>query len=544
MARLFISYSRTDEAFARRLAESFSALGVDVWIDVEDIPAGMKWSSAIQQGLNKAELMLVILSPTSMASTNVEDEWQYFLDKKKPVIPVRWLPADVHFQLNRLQYIDFYQQPYDIAFARLLAELGRKGFDFTPSQPLEQPVEQITPPREVVPAPPDRDDYFNIPVPKPAARSAPGAPMPQSAARSASRGVWIGGAIASLLIVVFVAALLMSNGDNAANSDAQTQVALQSTDVTGGEDAQEATRSALATQKAAEVATQAALSTAQSAAATPTATDTAAPTVTHTPTPLPVLGYDSANPVTRNADWRVVSQVINGYEMVLVPAGRFTMGASRAELDYAARLCPLDAKNCNTLLSDENYQRAVTFDAPFWIDRYEVAASSSDKPATPTVQEAEASCRARGGRLPTEAEWEYAARGPDGLYYPWGNTFDGTRTNYCDSSCEYNWKDTAFNDGYAKVAPVTAFPNGESWVGARNMAGNVWEYTATLYQAAPANDDDDDDDDDNGNFSAPHTLKGGGWTWLGMETRASTRDDPIQPQTEYYGFRCMMPYVP
>jgi hypothetical protein len=49
MARIFISYSRVDEAFARQLAKTLSEYGADVWIDVEDIPAGMKWSSAIQQ---------------------------------------------------------------------------------------------------------------------------------------------------------------------------------------------------------------------------------------------------------------------------------------------------------------------------------------------------------------------------------------------------------------------------------------------------------------------------------------------------------------
>ncbi len=528
MARLFISYSRTDEAFARRLAESFSALGVDVWIDVEDIPAGMKWSSAIQQGLNQAELMLVIISPASMASTNVEDEWQYFLDKKKPVIPVRWLPADVHFQLNRLQYIDFYQQPYDVAFARLLAELKRKGFDLSPSPPPEQPAG--LPLQEVVP-PPARDEYFNVPVPKFAMPSAHDAPMSQSAARVGSRRVWIGVAMASLLVVALVAALLLNNSDSQPTG-VNPNNALPLTYNAAGDDS--LTRSALVTPKAAETVTQAAQYTATAKAASPTAT--------HTATPQPDLGYSGASPVTRNADWRVVSQVINGYEMVLVPAGSFTMGANREELDYAARLCTLDANTCNALLSDENYQRVVTFDTPFWIDRYEVAASGSDKPATPTVQEAEAMCRARGGRLPTETEWEYAARGPDGLYFPWGNTFDGTRANYCDANCAFNWKDTAFDDGYAQVAPVTAFPNGESWVGARNMAGNVWEYTATVYQTPPS--EEDDDDDNSGDFSAPHTLKGGGWTWLSMETRASTRDNPVQPQADYYGFRCVMPYVP
>src|SRR5262245_58227367 len=56
MARIFISYSRKDEAFSRRLAASLSQLGADVWIDVEDIPSGMKWSRAIQEGLDVSDV--------------------------------------------------------------------------------------------------------------------------------------------------------------------------------------------------------------------------------------------------------------------------------------------------------------------------------------------------------------------------------------------------------------------------------------------------------------------------------------------------------
>lgn len=134
MAKIFISYSRQDAPFARRLASALSDAGADVWIDVEDIPAGMKWSTAIQEGLYQCEAMLVIISPYSMKSTNVEDEWQFYLDKRKVVIPVRLHPAEVHFQLNRIQYVDFHEQPFDEAFDHLLAELGRKNV-FFPAQP-------------------------------------------------------------------------------------------------------------------------------------------------------------------------------------------------------------------------------------------------------------------------------------------------------------------------------------------------------------------------------------------------------------------------
>ena len=108
MPDVFISYSRKDEKFARRLATSLSRLSFDVWIDVEDIPAGMKWSTAIQQGLKTSEVMIVIISPDSMASNNAEDEWQYFLDQGRPVIPVFWRPTEIHFQLHRIQYILYF----------------------------------------------------------------------------------------------------------------------------------------------------------------------------------------------------------------------------------------------------------------------------------------------------------------------------------------------------------------------------------------------------------------------------------------------------
>lgn len=154
MSRIFISYSRSDVEFARRLAHSLSEMGAQIWIDVNDIPAGMKWSSAIQQGLNVCQVMLVIISPDSMASTNVEDEWQYYMDEGKPVIPLLYRPAEKHFQIRRLQHVDFHTLSYDAAFERLVRELAAKGVPFqsiTPQQPPSAPtplrvVTQILPP--------------------------------------------------------------------------------------------------------------------------------------------------------------------------------------------------------------------------------------------------------------------------------------------------------------------------------------------------------------------------------------------------------------
>jgi hypothetical protein len=127
MNRIFISYSRQDREFARRLAKSLEELGADVWIDYEDISAGQKWSSAIQEGLDSSHGLLVLISPDAMSSSNVEDEWQYFIDSGRPVIPILYKPAKIHFQLHRLQYVDFSAQRFGDAFAKLLDELTLKG---------------------------------------------------------------------------------------------------------------------------------------------------------------------------------------------------------------------------------------------------------------------------------------------------------------------------------------------------------------------------------------------------------------------------------
>jgi len=124
MTNVFVSYSRLDGDFAYRLAKSLSDAGHEVWLDTVSIPPGVKWHTAIQNGLKVCEALVLIVSPNSVQSQNVEDEWRYFRNAGKTILPVQLKPAEVHFQLIDIQYVDFFQQDYDRALGKLLAALA------------------------------------------------------------------------------------------------------------------------------------------------------------------------------------------------------------------------------------------------------------------------------------------------------------------------------------------------------------------------------------------------------------------------------------
>jgi hypothetical protein len=135
VSKIFISYARKDESFVRNLADNLASMSIDSWVDVNDIPAGEKWSSAIQQALNVCTVTIVVISPHSMDSENVEDEWHFFQDKKKPIIPILIEKTNnIHYQLSRKQHIDFIQQSFEVAFTKLLDELKRHGISLQHSQ--------------------------------------------------------------------------------------------------------------------------------------------------------------------------------------------------------------------------------------------------------------------------------------------------------------------------------------------------------------------------------------------------------------------------
>ncbi len=131
--QVFISYARQNEAFVRKLASGLNHHKINAWVDIHEIEAGKSWARQIGKALDSCELMLLILSETSMNSVNVEDEWNYYLDKSKPIIPVLYERCDVPYRLHKLHYIDFTSETFENGLSQLVANLHQYMNDMRPT---------------------------------------------------------------------------------------------------------------------------------------------------------------------------------------------------------------------------------------------------------------------------------------------------------------------------------------------------------------------------------------------------------------------------
>jgi formylglycine-generating enzyme required for sulfatase activity len=208
-----------------------------------------------------------------------------------------------------------------------------------------------------------------------------------------------------------------------------------------------------------------------------------------------------------------------------VPAGEFTYqyGRERIETPYFIDIYPVTNSQFEKFVKAGGYQNQAcwTEEGWKWLQENRVSEpkfwsdSKWNQPEHPVVGvsffEAEAYASWAGKRLPTEKEWERAARGTDGRQYPWGDTFDQERCNTSES-------------GIGGTTRVTRYPNGVSPIGCYDMAGNIWEWTSDWHDQS----------------KSAKVLRGGSWFNLRDLARCAYRNR-LHPDYRFVnvGFRCV-----
>jgi len=238
--------------------------------------------------------------------------------------------------------------------------------------------------------------------------------------------------------------------------------------------------------------------------------------------------------------------------MVKVPAGKALLGCNDAidkeceedekpgavvensafeidatEVTVAQYRACVEAKGCSAQGLDMPYSGTVDEPDLVWTCNW----GQKDRDRHPINcidwQAANDYCKWAKKRLPTAKEWERAARGTDGRIYPWGNDAvkPSPQANLADKTLldrkPVGWGLAEYDDGFVSTAPVGSFPAGDSPVGAKDMAGNVWEFVT--------------DGDEN-----RHEMRGGSWSYYPIALRVSDKAyAPHGRRNGDTGFRCV-----
>jgi formylglycine-generating enzyme required for sulfatase activity len=533
MTDVFISYSRKDSDFVRRLTNALSRSGRDVWVDWQDIPRGVNWLNEIFTGIEHADTFLIIVSRYSLTSEICNDEIHYAREKNKRIFPL--IREEIKDEVFNEVVGSWYGKPWEQEARENWTEISHVNWVFfNDDNRFDPEFDALAATLEIDQAHVHRHTRYlvralewerggrkpslllisdEITVAEIWLKDAEGkVPLPtrlhheyiqesrhvederQRQAEAQERRVrQFRRATAALAVMVALAAvsvfaaIIQSGQVRAERQLFGIQVGRVVTLAAGG---------------------------------VVVSLDDIAPT--------PEAFMATASAIAELVVWKPVIQEFGDAEMVQVPPGCFWMGS--------------------ILSVYEQPTREICFSEPLWIDKFEVTnaqfrhITGQSPPSRQTGEdhpvdsitwfEARDFCELRGTRLPTEAEWEYTARGPNSLVYPWGNEFVSDNVVYYDNS-----PDTS--------ADVGSRPGGASWVGAYDMAGNVMEWVSTIYDNEkvenefpyPYNPKDGRENPDRADVS--RVLRGGsfGVTYLGL--RAALRNWG-NPHFEDYdvGFRC------
>lgn len=474
MSHIFVSYSHKDTDYSHKLADYLREQGFEVWIDVR-LDYGSTWPQEIQKQLDTCSVFIVVMTPRSYDSEWVQNELNRAKRLGKPIFPVLLEGDGPWLSVEATQFLDVRGGIFpDERFCSTLERIIPRTKDGVSVQPVIQP----SPATQTVAA--TQESKSNLPL-------------------FAGIGV---------LAVIVIGAVLFA-GNRSSSSAPITPSALPDTPV-------------------------------------PTEIVTVEPTmeiVSPTDTSVPPSETPTSLPPTPTSIPAEITDAM-GVEMVLVPAGEFTMGSD--------------------LLSNESPVHTVYLDT-FYIDKFEVTNAQYQKCVAdgsclapkengsqnhtsyygssqfadyPVIwvnwNMAKAYCEWRENdiRLPTETEWEKAARGTDARTYPWGDGFDCGYGNFLGCTGD--------------VVSIGSYKSGKSVYGAYDMAGNVWEWVSDWYDerfyASAGAGKDNPQGPAGGNL---HVLRGGSFLSGEANIRASYR---FYGGTSYtasgVGFRCAMTVSP
>ena len=414
MSHIFVSYSHKDTGYAHALADNLQSMGFNVWIDGR-LDYGSQWPHEIQAQLDSCDAFIVIMTPRAFASEWVQSELQRAKRKLKPIFPMLLEGDEPWLSVESTQF-------YDVRGEKL------------PDAKFYSAIRRV-----VSVSQNDTTLHYVKGKVKPAPSS--GSVKPK---------------ISTEIIIALIGAVV-------------TIVTACAT-IIGGPLIQKWLSSSSIPD----------------------------PVVTVTATSESLLPFDPSVGVPS-----VIPDSTN-VPMVLIPEGQFTMGS---DADDALAECQKYSSDCDrSYYEDEEPPHTVSLSA-FYIDKYEVTNAlyadcvnaGACRPPTETSSDTRPSyygnsefdnfpviyvdwnmaktyCEWRGARLPTEAEWEKAARGTNGRTYPWGEELDKIYANY--------------NIDIGDTTAVGSYEIGKSPYGVYDMAGNVWEWVAdrysdTYYQDSP-----------------------------------------------------------
>ena len=494
--QVFIGHAHEDAAFAQRLADDLRSHGWRIWITPDSILPGEKWAAAINRALEESGIFVLVLTPAALRSEWVTTETSSAIElqhqQEMRFIPLEVAQCDVPPLWDVYQRISF-KGRYEEGLAALLALMGTGQ---TPRVPSERALATESVAKE------------SLRVPRPATRP---------------RWLWpaVGGILALLALIVIFYSLgqISSQGEKAALPPAGTSPALLAL--------------ATVTAQNRDILSPTAL---------PTSTSMSAMSLTHAPSPTPgaTKTAEATPPPTVTRTSAPKSEPARPEEWVPVSGGTFVMGSSEADMVATVNECNATEGQRTGQVCQRDWfkepQRTVSV-ADFQINKYEITNAQYDTcvaagicakagrtvsdtsiqrdpgffaPDYPVMAvnwyDADTFCRWIGGRLPTEEEWERAARGTDGRRYPWGNAFETGRANL-DSSYP---------------TPVGKYSRGTSPYGVFDMAGNVFEWTASA-------------------SGGKYVVRGGGWTKDYFRGRVTDRGTWLEPTFANYdiGFRCV-----